>query len=220
MKKQNLIDAVVDWFQSDQAGEQKKLLHPEIVKVHISNFFNEIIYNVYINGKKFSDFSQLDAWSRYYECTVQGLVGTNAYAFLPFAPIQLPDNAGIREVRDHDDPTNVFAPVEATSNPIFAELEVNDFDDTPTYHTEQNNLFAGAGESSHMLRLGTMPTGVDAVTSIDVLMVTGPEQIDDYDDMVMPAGMEETIVKQVIDFMLNKPKSDEANDMVTKSNTE
>lgn len=220
MKKIQLIDAIIDWFQSDQAAESKKVLHPEIVKLHISNFFNTIIYETYLNSKKFSDFSQLDAWSRYYECDVEGLVGTSAYAFLPFAPIQLPDNAGIREVRDHDNPSNVFVPVEATSSPIFAELEVSTFDDTPTYHTEQNNLFTGAGESSHLLRLEVMPTGVDAVSSIDVLMVTNPEQIDDYDDLVIPPLLEDSIISKVINFMLNKPKPDEANDMVTKSKTE
>lgn len=212
MRKIQIIEAVQDFFASDLAGDMKGKYHPEIIKIHLSTAFNQTIYNVWLNGKKFSDFSQLDAWSKVYEILVLNQVGTNAYARLPFAPIQLPNGMGIRQVCDHDDNSNVLAPIEATSNVVFAELEVDTMDDTPTYRLEMNNTVAIAGYESHLLRLEKMPVAPSAITSLDVMMVTGPEQIDDYGDLAMPAGSEDSLIRMVIDLMMRKPQPDVLND--------
>ena len=212
MRKISIIEAVMDFFASDLAGDMKGKFHPEIIKTHLSTAFNQTIYNVWLNGKKFSDFSQLDAWSRTYEVTVLAQVGTNAHALLPIAPVQLPDGAGIRLITDHDDTSIALCPVEATSNPIFAELEVSTMDDMPTYRLEQSNVFVGAGEASHMLKLEKMPVAPDALTSLDVMMIVTPEQLDDYDEIAMPAGAEDSLVRQVIDLMMRKPQPDNLND--------
>lgn len=212
MTKQSLIDAIVDFLDSDQSGEQKAKAHPEIVELHLIMAFNQIVYNTWINGKKFSDFSQLDAWSRTYPCAVVPLVATKAYTLLPFAPLQLPDSMGIRQVCDHDVPSNVFAPIEATSNAIFQELEVSTMDDKPTYRLEQNDLAGGAGEESHKLVLENMPA--DAISFVDVLMLVSLEQLDDFDEVAIPSGMETNLIQQTIDLMSKKPTPDTANDNV------
>jgi len=214
MKKIQLIDAIIDFLASDAAGDSKGIYHPEIAKQHLNSVFNDVVYNTWLNGKKYSDFSQLDAWSRVYECDVEDQVGTAAHAFLPFSPMQLPDGMGIRQLCDHDDNTNVFAPVEATSNAIFSELEVWTMDATPTYRLEQNNLFTGAGESSHLLRLEKLPVAPDAITSVDAMLIVPMDQIDDYDDIALPSGMSDNIIRQVIDLMSKKPAPDMLNDMV------
>ena len=215
MKKIHIIEAVIDFFDSDQAGERRAKYHPEIVKVHLGNIFNQIVYSTWLNGKKYSDFSQLDAWSRTYDCLVRNQIGKVAYAFLPFSPIQVPDGAGIRQVADHSDSANVFAPIEATANAIFAELEVDLVETTPTYRMEQNNMNTGAGESSHLLRLERLPIAPDPlITSVDVMLLVPIEQMDDYDDIVIPGMQEDTIVRQVIDLMSKKPNPDVANDNV------
>lgn len=213
MKKIQLIEAVQDFFASDLAGDVKGKYHPGIIAVHLSNAFNQTVYNVWLNGKKFSDFSQLDAWSRVYEANVLSQIGTKAHAFLPFAPVQLPDGMGIRQVCDHDDNTTVLAPIEATSNVVFAELEVDDMDDTATYRLEQSNLFTGAGQSSHLLRLERMPVTPDAITSLDIMMIVPISELDDYDDISIPASMEDNLIRQVIDLMMKKPQVDNYNDM-------
>jgi len=214
MKKIQLVDAIIDFLASDSAGDSKGIYHPEIVKVHLNDIFNQAVYNTWLNGKKFSDFSQLDAWSKVYEVDVESQVGTIAHAFLPFAPVQLPDNMGIRQVCDHDDNTNVFAYSEATANVVFAELEVETMDDTPIFSLEQNNLNIGAGEESHLLRLRKLPPVPDAITSLDVMMIVPIELLDDYDDVVLPSGMEDNIIRQVIDLMSKKPVPDTVNDQV------
>jgi len=214
MKKIHIIEAIQSFFASDLAGDQKGTYHPEEIKVHLSNVFNQVVYNTWLNGKKFSDFSQLDAWSKTYEIIVTNQVGTIAYAFLPFAPIQLPNGAGLRQVCDHADTGNVLAPIEATANVVFAELEVDAHDDTPTYRLEQNNLNTGAGEKSHLLRLERLPIGTDIISTLDVMMIQSLEQADDFDEIACPAGSEDSLIKQVIDIMSKKPVSDTTNDMV------
>jgi len=218
MKKIQIVEAVIDFFESDQAGERRAKYHPEIVKVHLNNLFNQIIFTTWINGKKFSDFSQLDAWSKTYECTVVGQSGSVARALLPFAPVQLPDGMGIRQVSDHNQNATVFAPIEATANVVFAELEVDLVDTTPTFRLEQNNLSTGAGETSHLLRLERLPEEDPLIESIDVLLIRPMEQMDDYDDIVIPGMSDETIVAQVIDLMSKKPNPDTANDNVITNN--
>jgi hypothetical protein len=215
MKKIQLIETVIDWLASDAAGDSKGVYHPEIVKQHLNNVFNQAIYNTWLNGKKYNDLGQLDAWSRTYPCSVVGQTGTTSYAFLPFAPVQLPDNAGIRQVCDNADNSNVFAPIEATANVVFAELEVSTMDDTPTYRLEQNNQFTGAGELSHKLILEKQPVAPSTlIIAVDVMMIVPLEVLDDYDDVACPSSAEENLITQVIELMSKKPMPDTNNDMV------
>jgi len=214
MKKINLIESIASFLASDNAGDSKGIYHPEEIKVHLSNVFNKAVYDSWLNGKRYSDFSQLDAWSKTYEVAVASQIGAKAHGFLPFAPIQLPNGDGVRQIFDYDNEENVFAPVEATSDVIFAELEVSSMDSTPIWSIEQNNLNTGAGESSHLIRLRKLPIAPDLITSIGVMMIVGLEQTDDYDEIICPAGLEDSFVRQVIDIMSKKNAPDTSNDMV------
>lgn len=223
MKKIHIIEAIQSFLASDNAGDSKGIYHPEEIKVHLNNVFNQAVYNTWLNGKKFSDFSQLDAWSKTYTVDVLNQCGARAYCLLPFAPVQLPDGMGIRQIRNHYlclygaaiGAQWVFAPIEATANVVFDELEVSTMDDTPTFRLEQSNVNVGAGEPSHMLWLEKLPVAPDdLITSVDILLITSPENLDDYDDIAMPSGAEDSLVKQVIDLMSKKPLPDTANDQV------
>ena len=229
MKKINLIDAIRDFLASDAAGEAKGMYHEEIVKIHLYNAFNRLIYDTYVAGKKAGEFSQLDAWSRTYEVTVQNQCGTRAYCFLPFAPVQLPDGMGIRRVGSHWECPAYgeaigaewrFAPIEATANDIFSELEVDTMDNMPTFRLEQSNYNVGAGEESHKLILEKLPEAPNQLNTVDILMVQNLEQMDDYDEVVMPLGGEEMLVDKIIEKILRKPLPDTANDAVNKKVTE
>ena len=216
MKKIHLVDAVIDFLASDSAGDSKGVYHPEVVKTHLNNAYNLAVYNAWLNGKRYSEFSQLDVWSKSYEVTVSGQIagGSTAYVLLPFAPVQLPDGMGIRQVRDHDDNDIVFAPIEATANVIFAELEVQTMDDTPTYSLEQNDLSTGAGEESHLLRLAKLPLIPLNITSVDVMMIVPLDQIDDYSEITMPSGAEDILIRQTVELMSKKLMPDTSNDQV------
>ena len=208
MKVIEYVDLVQDFFTNDVVGDQKAVYHPGVIIGHLRDVFRQIIYETWEKGKRESDFSQLDAWCRTYTADVLNQVGKSAYAFLPITPILLPDGLGIRQVCDNADNTNVFAPIEAGANVVFAELEVDTMDSTPTYRLEQNNLNTGDGEESHLLKLERLPVAPSAITKIDLLMVVSLEQLGDYDEAPIPAGEEDNIVQRVIDVMMHKPKPD------------
>lgn len=225
MTKQNLIDTIIDFLASDNAEDSKGIYHPEIVKQYLNNVFNQAVYNTWLNGKKFSDFSQLDAWSKTYTVNVLNQCGARAYCLLPFAPVQLPDMMGIRQVKSHYECSIyyggaigdqwVFAPIEATANTIFDELEVSTMDDYPTYRLEQSNVNIGAGEKSHMLWLEKLPIAPDTlVTSVDIMLIVPLDSMDDFEEMAMPSGAEDSMVQQVIALMSKKPLPDTNNDQV------
>ena len=225
MKKIHIIEAVIDFLASDAAGDSKGVYHPSIVATHLSNVFNAEVFNTWLNGKKYSDYSQLDAWSKTYQLDVVGQCGARAYCLLPFAPMQLPNGMGIRQLKSHYSCLYgaaigdqwLFAPIEATANAIFDELEVNTMDDYPTFRLEQSSVSVGAGEKSHMLWLENLPEAPDdLVTSVDVLMIVPISQLDDYDDVSLPSGAGDSLVRQVIDLMSKKPLPDTLNDNVAK----
>ena len=216
MKKIHLIESISSFLASDNANDSKGVFHPEEIAVHLNNVFNQSVYNAWLNGKKYSEFSQLDAWSKVYEVDVEDQVGAKAHALLPFSPVQLPDGMGIRQVADHDTPVTVLVPIEATASVVFGALDVSTISSVPTYSLEQNSHSTGAGEESHMLRLEKMPTGADAIDSLDVLMIVPLDQLDSYDDVAMPSGMEENMISQVIEIMSKKPMPDTTNDEVIR----
>jgi hypothetical protein len=214
MKKIHLIEAVIDHLTGgDATADTQGQYHPLMITKHIELAFNQVVFQVWLNSKKFSDYSQLDAWSKTYQISVLNQVGAKAHAFLPYPPMQLPNNMGIRQINDHDNTSVVFAYLEATANAIFSELEVSQVDTTPTFRIEQNNLSTGAGEESHMLRLEKLPLDPDAITSLDIMMIVPLEKMSDYDDIAIPAEMgEDGIVKQIVEVIRSKPAQDTVND--------
>jgi hypothetical protein len=212
MKVIELVDLIQDYFANDIIGDQKAVYSPNVIIGHLRNVFNQIVYETWEKGKRESDFSQLDAWTRTYPVTITDTADGKAYCFLPFTPVQLPDGVGIREVHDHDDEANVFAPIESGANVVFAELEVDAMDFVPTYRLEQNNMFEGDGEPSHILKLERLPVPA-SITQVDVVMIVNMEQLGDYDDVAIPSGMEDNIIQRVIDVMSHKPpQQDTLND--------
>jgi hypothetical protein len=225
MKKQNVVDLVVDFLAGGQPDDMIGQYHPAIIKKYLENAFNQVVYQVWLNCKRFSDYSQLDAWTYSYDDRIlisPVIAGdrVSGYVRLPYPPMQLPDNMGIRQVSIHRNENIVFAYLDNNAVAIFNELEVSSIDATPTFRLEMNN--SGVGSDSHILRLAKIPLSVYntysaldwGVLGIAVKMVVPLDQIGDYDDIAMPAGQEDNLVKQTVEFLRNKPPQDTAPDQV------
>jgi len=174
---------------------------------------------VWLNCKKFSDYSQLDAWTKTYQLVLYNgsLVGTvvSGNLRLPFPPVQLPNNMGIRQVASYEDENIVFAYLDNNAVAIFNELEVSSVDSTPTFRLEQND--SGGGSESHILKVAKIPQDIynhPLPTYINVKMIVPLDQIGDYEDIAMPAGQEDILVKQTIEFLRNKPAPDLVPDQI------
>jgi hypothetical protein len=127
----------------------------------------------------------------------------------------LPDGMGVQAVYDHADANVMFAPIESDAAIIFNELEVGSMDTVPTYTLEQNPFAVGAGEESHILRLDKLPVfPLDMISFVDVMMIVPLSEMDDFDEVSIPSGAEDSLVRQVVDIMSKKPKADTNNDMV------
>lgn len=219
MKKINLVELVSDFLASEMPEDMVSQYHPEIIKKHLEIAYNQAVYITWLNGKKFSDYSQLDAWTRTYSlalyngASIGGFVRGNLR--LPYPPMQLPNNMGIRQVASAVNETIAFAYLESGAIPIFSELEVYTTDTTPYFRLEQNDT--GAGVETHILKCDHIPISLynvpPALTYFNVKMIVPLDQIDDYDDVAMPSGQEDLLVKQVIELLRAKQPEDTVNDM-------
>ena len=216
MKKINLVEVVSDFLASEMPDDMISQYHPAIIKKYLELAFNQVVYQVWLNCKKFSDYSQLDAWTYTYELEIWDVVIAgglvSGHIKLPYPPMQLPNNMGIREVAVKGDDNIVFAYLDNTAVAIFNELEVSSIDSTPTFRLEMNNTLVLP--ESHILRLAKIPLSIYNLYShfdpftLNVKMVVPLDQIGDFDDIAMPAGSEDILVKQTIEFIRNKPPQD------------
>lgn len=208
MRKINLIETVQDFLSGgDAPSDIRGKYHPEIIKKWVEMAWNNVVFQTYMEGKMHSDYSVLDAWARNYP-----LVITSNTVKLPFPPVQLPNNMGIRQVangisNDYD-PTNVYAFRDTNAEAVFSALEVGNtnISEKPWFYLEINN---GSGINSHVLKLGNVPNTTVGVT---VKLIVPLEQIGDYEVISIPGGKEDMIVKSVIEILRQKPQEDFIND--------
>lgn len=224
MKKIELIELVADALKGGSATDMESEFHDKVIQRYLELAFNGIIYQVWLNCRSFSDYSQMDGWTRDYSLNLEGVeAGTSTFSGilrLPYPPIQLPDNGGIRELKSVTDETVFFAFVEATSDPIFNELEVSTLDDVPTMKLSVNNL---GGLSSHILKLQDIPISIyqeSTANTFTLKMIVPLERIDLYDDVAMPEGITlegidyaRVLVSRTIDLLKGKLPADLNNDM-------
>lgn len=77
----------------------------------------------------------------------------------------------------------------------------------PFFYLEQNAT--GAGIETHVLQLEKVP---DGCTAVNVKMIVPLEVVDDFDQVMIPAGKEDMIIAQVMDLLRTKPPEDDVND--------
>jgi len=208
MRKIELIELVSDYLNGgDGPDDLKGRFHDQVIKKHIEAAFNGIVFKTYMEGKQYADYSVLDSWARNYSLTIQALVTGKGHVRLPYPPMQLPNNMGILQVASSKDLSLVFAYRETNSNAVFAALEVGTVSTKPFFYLEQNAT--GSGIETHVLQLEKVP---DGCTEVKVKMIVPLEVVDDFDQVMIPAGKEDMIIAQVMDLLRTKPPEDNVND--------
>lgn len=207
MRKQELVELVTDWLSGgDAPADVRGHHHPEIIKKHVEGAYSDLVLQIYLEAKRYSDYSILDMFSKRYTLTVTIEEGTNyGYADLPFPIMQLPQNASIREVTYTNDRTSAFVPVEITANTIFSELEVNDIDDTEYYWVEKDPT----KKNTYKIYFDNLN---DGTTELYIKLVVPLYEFDDFDDVAFPMGKEGMIFDLVVQKLRGKPAEDILND--------
>ncbi|MBE3087294.1 MAG: hypothetical protein IMZ64_13885 [Bacteroidetes bacterium] len=202
MRKISLIELVQDFLSGgDAPAEIKGRYHENIIANHIALAYNKIIFQTWLEGKNYNDYSALGSWAKNHLLNIV----SNTVA-LPYPPVQLPNNMGILQVAAGTDLNNTFAYRETNANSVFNELEVGSVSTKPTFYLEVNN---GAGINSHVLKLALVP---DGVTTVTVKMLVPFDQIDDFETISIPAGKEDIILQYVIELMSKKLPEDKTHD--------
>jgi len=211
MKKIELVEMIADYLQGGDAPiEVKGKYHPAILEKWVESVYNELIFQTASGAldpkNDQTDFSQLDTFASMYR-DIDVLNDTDRslkYSVLPFPPVKLPEDLGIRMVCPNDDMENPFAHVDNTSQPIFAALEVGTVDTVPIFWIEK--------QSDYTYRIYFKNSGT--VAKVAMLLIVPLSQYDDFDEVPMPAGKDKLVLDMVIDALMRKPQPDNINDNV------
>lgn len=210
MRKIELVNLVLDYLAGGDAPDDVRgKYHPEIITKRVEAAYNDLIYEIAIAAKRFSDYSQFDIFTQAHilAVTLDGGDNTIGEADLPFPIIQLPDNMGIREITYTDDEASAFAYLENNASTVFKELDVMIVDSRPYFFIEKddtaNNLY-----KLYMRKLAGSPSEIKAK------LVMPLTEFDDYDRVPLPAGKDLRIVELVIQGLRTKPQEDVINDQL------
>ncbi len=207
MRKIELVELVTDYLSGgDAPADVRGHHHSEIITKHVEGAYSDLILQVYLEAKKYSDYSILDMFSKRFTLSVTMDIGTtDGSADLPFPIMQLPQNASIRDVTYIDDITSGFAPIEIAANTVFSELEVDDIDDTEYYWVEKDPSV----NNKYKIYFKNLN---DGTTELHIKLVTPLYEFDDFDDVAFPMGKEGMIFDLVVQKLRGKPAEDILND--------
>jgi len=209
MRKIELQELIQDYLAGGDAPDDVKgRYHDEIILKHMENAFNAVVLQTWLEAKQYADYSVLDAWAREYTISITDVDGSSGVVVLPYPPMQLPDNKGILQVTPSDDLANPFSYRETNSQGVFAALEVNTVMTNPRFYLEQNPTSTD-NTDTHQLQVSNVPSGV---TEVKVKQIVPLSVVDLFDQVMIPAGKEDMIVKQVIELLRTKPPEDVRND--------
>lgn len=208
MKKQELIELVEARLSAgDATADVKARFHGNILALHIAAIYNRLIFDTYVEGKTHQDFSQLDAFAKNFRAidilddADRGL----KYSVLPFPPVRLPENLGIRMIIPEDDPTNPFAHVDNNSQAVLSTLDVGVVDTVPEFWIEKHD--------DNKYRVYYRNTA--AITTVAILMLLPLTQYGDYDDVPMPSGRDLDVVDMIVERLGSMGPQDTNNDNTT-----
>lgn len=211
MRKIELIEMVLDNLSGgDAVADVRGRYHPQMISKFIEAAYNDLIYQVATSAlnpkEKQVDFFQLDAFAKIHRDIVVSDDADRSlkYSVLPFAPVKLPEELGIRMICPEDDPTNPFAHVDNNSQAVFAALDVGAVDDVPTWSLEKM-----AGNEYRVYYPDDVVT-----TEVTMLLILPFSQYDDYDEVPMPAGKDLSIVDTVVERLREKPQEDIISDNI------
>ena len=223
MRKIEIIELVKDYLAGGDAPDDVKgRYHDEIIANHLSTAYKRVVFDTWLEAKQFSDYSIMDVWAKEYDLTPDYFGSDQTIVKLPFPPIQLPNAKGILQVVpiipwsgglewDPDD-ANAFAYRETTSNAVFIALEVNAVSTRPNFYLEQYQV--GANQVEYQLHLQNIPDTLlpGGSNRVRVKMIVPFEVLDLYDEVALPAGKEDLMIRGVIELLQGKPPEDRIND--------
>ena len=226
MRKIEIIELVKDYLAGGDAPDDVKgRYHDEIIANHLSTAYKRLVFDTWLEAKQFSDYSIMDVWAKEYALATELIEADHIIVKLPFPPIQLPNAKGILQVAPvllniaapeaelTPDYSNAYAYRETASNAVFAALEVTAVSTRWNFYLDQADQSGDqVAYRLHLNNIPDAPAPPGFAQGISVKMIVPFESLDLYDEVALPAGKEDLMVRSVIELLSNKPPEDEIND--------
>ena len=198
--KEQLIELVkLKLAGGDAPASVRGRYSPQEIEKYLDMVFDDMIYQTWLSGYKFNDFSQVDNYVKTFVLTVQyDSDREQKYVTLSVQPVPLPNNYAIRQVSPPKDQGAAFAFVDNTSQKVFTNLEVGRIGDTPTCYVEGQRIYFD----------DKFPVGLEKVMVKEIVPFSS---LKDTDSVTIPGGNNAMIFEKVFEMMQKPPKVNQDN---------
>ena len=203
MKKIELIELVQDFLAGgDAPNEIRGRYHQKVIEKYISMAYNDIVYAVYKDAKRYHQFDLLDVFTEPYFVDVQyDSDRAEYYSVLPVAIMQIPDQSAIRQISPTQDQSFSFSYIKNTDKPIWGVLEAGSLaKDVPDYYVEHLKVFYSNFDR------------YKDITRVLMKLIVPFNDMDWNSEVPVAAGKEMMIFEMVAKLLLQKPPDDDIND--------
>jgi len=198
MTKQELIELIEHNLSGgDTVVDLRGRYDPRIISYHIGMVFNQIFYDTFRLNP-----TGLDLYAQEY--TVDILCDNGQYySNLPNSLVQMPRDAGMRQIRSNViiEESETFKPMTAQSISLMSRGDLGEFTDDTWYYIRGTKVYYAYADAD--------------ITSVKMLMLVPFQNLDDEDEIYIPSGKEDEFFQLVIQKFRMQPE-DTRNDNVSK----
>jgi hypothetical protein len=196
MTKGDILDLVLEYF--GVTADKEKQYHPLVVEKWLSTAFNTVLYNLCLAGIRHSDYAQLDPFIFPYKVGVICDTERNEYySKLPVSVVALPENRGIYRISPVKDQKFQFIFRENGTSDIYDSLEYSMIRKKPTFYIENSKIFYDNKMTKELADAGVL-----------MKLIPTFDDIDDDEDIPLPGGKDNDILKLIISELAGKKGED------------
>lgn len=190
MTKEALIEVVKERLSGDGAE-----YNVGYVEYNIALAFNSLYYKSCLNGMI---DNELHVTQYVNQIVIYDQLSDEYYIPLPYAPVQLPKNGqGVRRLSAMQGRTLKFVPSNEQASDILAGLEISKVPNIIGYIVYKDQIILDRNPG---------------ISKVKFNMIKGFQDIDYDEEIYVPAGQDEYLVRSILEFMSNTPDDKQVND--------
>lgn len=194
------ISLIKDRLTSEMSEDQSGSFHNEIIKKWFLLAYEKELQAVIEEAESKNNNSLLDLYVKTY-MPIDVYFDTDrneSYIFMPVRLFQFRRFNGIRLICPTKDQSFAFLMRANNSSFVYSNLEVDFVSNRPRYYIESRKVFFSNMD--------------DNITKVMIKCIPSVDELNDQEDIPMPAGRGLSIITNAINMMLNRPKADQSGD--------
>ncbi len=200
MKKIELIELIEhNLAGGDTVVDLRGKYDPRIISYHIGLVFNQIFYDTFNMNP-----TGLDLYAQEYTVDVSKATSGEYYSDLPVSLVQMPKNAGIRQIRGSGllEDSETFKPTTTTQASVLARGDLGEFSTDIWFYVRGTQIFYVFMDVN--------------ITKVKMLILVPFQDLDDDTEIYIPSGKETDLFQLVVQSLSNMKPEDTRNDNVSK----